>query len=100
MQTYGLQASRSPVFAMREMLKRAEPIKVLSNFGSQYEVPKNSTDTIAMRRAQPIDFVTNTAAPNYGAPVVDPAADPGVTAHHRPRHRVHQQPACRDRRGL
>lgn len=72
MQTYGLQASRSPVFAMREMLKRAEPIKVLSNFGSQYEVPKNSTDTIAMRRAQPIDFVTNTAASNYGAPVVDP----------------------------
>lgn len=66
MQLYTTQASRSPVFAAREMLKRAEPIKVLSNFGQQVEIPKNSTDTVSMRRAQPIDFGAN------GAPQVDP----------------------------
>jgi DNA-binding SARP family transcriptional activator len=35
-----------------------------------------------------------------GAPVVDPGVDPSLTAHHRLRHRGHQQPACRERRGL
>lgn len=50
--------------AEREMLKKADPIKVLSSFGDQKQVPTNKTDTVVFRRPLPIDAAAN------GAPVV------------------------------
>lgn len=66
MQTYSLVPSRNLIMAEREMLKHAEPIKVLSTFGSQKQVPQNKTDTVVFRRALPIDAATN-GAPNVTA---------------------------------
>jgi len=63
MQTYSLVPSRNLIMAEREMLKHAEPIKVLSSFGTQRQVPQNKTDTVVFRRAVPIDAGTN-GAPN------------------------------------
>lgn len=68
MQNYTTVASRNLIMAEREMLKRAEPIKVLSTFGTQKQVPQNKTDTVVFRRALPLDAAAN------GAPVVDPNA--------------------------
>lgn len=69
MQTYGLVPSRNLIMAEREMLKHAEPIKVLSSFGMQKQVPTNKTDTVVFRRALPIDAGSNGApsvtASNY-----------------------------------
>lgn len=65
MQNYGTVPSRNLIMAEREMLKRAEPIKVLSSFGMQKQMPQNKTDTVVFRRALPIDAAAN------GAPVVD-----------------------------
>lgn len=64
MQQYGTVPSRNLIMAEREMLRHAEPIKVLSTFGKNKEVPLNKTDTVVFRRALPIDAATN------GAPVV------------------------------
>lgn len=50
--------------AEREMLKKADPIKVISSFGDQKPVPTNKTDTVVFRRPLPIDAAAN------GAPVV------------------------------
>jgi N4-gp56 family major capsid protein len=61
MQTYSLVPSRNLIMAERQMLKHAEPIKVLSTFGMQKEMPKNKTDTIVFRRALPIDAGANGA---------------------------------------
>lgn len=47
--------------AERDMLKHAEPIKVISTFGTQKEIPQNKTDTVVFRRALPIDAGTNGA---------------------------------------
>lgn len=51
------------------MLKHAMPIKVLSTFGSQKQIPQNKTDTVVFRRALPIDAGSNGApsitASNY-----------------------------------
>jgi len=47
--------------AEREMLKHAMPIKVLSTFGTQKQIPQNKTDTVVFRRALPIDAGTNGA---------------------------------------
>lgn len=68
MQTYSLQASRNLIRAEREMLKSAEPIKVLSNFGTQKEQPTKSTDTIVFRRFLPLDYAAN------GAPSITAAS--------------------------
>lgn len=65
MQTYSLVPSRNLIMAEREMLKSAEPRKVLSSFGMNKEMPKNKTDTVVFRRCLPIDAASN------GAPVVD-----------------------------
>lgn len=51
--------------AEREMLLNADPVKVLSSFGDQKQMPKNKTDTIVFRRPLPIDAAAN------GAPVVN-----------------------------
>lgn len=61
MQTYSLVPSRNLIMAEREMLKHAEPIKVLSSFGTQKQIPQNKTDTVVFRRAVPIDAGTNGA---------------------------------------
>lgn len=66
MQTYSLVPSRNLIMAEREMLKHAMPIKVLSTFGTQKQVPQNKTDTVVFRRALPIDAGTN-GAPNITA---------------------------------
>ena len=65
MQNYSTVPSRNLIMAEREMLKRAEPIKVLGTFGMQKQMPQNKTDTIVFRRALPLDAAAN------GAPVVD-----------------------------
>jgi N4-gp56 family major capsid protein len=69
MQTYSLVPSRNLIMAEREMLKHAIPIKVLSTFGSQKQIPQNKTDTVVFRRALPIDAGSNGApsitASNY-----------------------------------
>jgi N4-gp56 family major capsid protein len=55
--------------AEREMLKCADPYKVLSMFGMQKPVPTNKTDTVVFRRPVPIDAAANGApqvtATNY-----------------------------------
>lgn len=61
MQTYSGVPSRNLIMAERKMLEHAEPIKVLSTFGTQKPVPKNKTDTVVFRRAIPIDAGTNGA---------------------------------------
>lgn len=63
MQTYSLVPSRNLIMAEREMLKHAMPIKVLSTFGTQKQLPQNKTDTVVFRRALPIDAGSN-GAPN------------------------------------
>lgn len=65
MQTYSLVASRNLIMAEREMLKHAEPIRVLGSFGTQKEMPQNKTDTVVFRRALPVDAGAN------GAPNID-----------------------------
>ena len=64
MQNYGTVASRNLIMAERIMLKKAEPIKVMSTFGENKEVPQRKTDTIVYRRPVPLDAAAN------GAPVV------------------------------
>ncbi len=71
MQNYNTVSSRNLIMAERTMLKRAEPIKVLSTFGVQKEVPTNKTDTVVFRRPLPLDAALSGAA--QGAPQVDPA---------------------------
>lgn len=61
MQTYSLVPSRNLIMAEREMLKHAMPIKVLSTFGMQKQIPQNKTDTVVFRRALPIDAGSNGA---------------------------------------
>jgi len=61
MQTYSLVPSRNLIMAEREMLKHAMPIKVLSTFGTQKQIPQNKTDTVVFRRALPIDAASNGA---------------------------------------
>lgn len=51
--------------AEREMLKKAEPIKVISTFGAQKQIPTNKTDTVVFRRPLPLDAAAN------GAPQVN-----------------------------
>lgn len=65
MQNYNTVPSRNLIMAEREMLKHAEPIRVLGTFGTQKEIPKNKTDTVVFRRALPIGAAAN------GAPVVN-----------------------------
>lgn len=65
MQNYSTVPSRNLIMAERQMLKAAEPRKVLSSFGMNKEMPKNKTDTVVFRRCLPIDAATN------GAPVVE-----------------------------
>lgn len=76
MQQYSTVQSRNLIIAERNMLKSAEPIKVLSTFGEQEEIPQNKTDTVVFRRPRPIDAGTN-GAPNVN--VSDYLLAEGVT---------------------
>lgn len=61
MQTYSLAPSRNLIMAERQMLKHAMPMKVISTFGSQKEMPTRKTDTVVFRRVVPIDAASNGA---------------------------------------
>ena len=65
MQNYNTAPGRNLINAEREMLKKADPIKVLSSFGDQKQMPQNKTDTTVFRRPIPIDAAAN------GAPQVN-----------------------------
>jgi len=65
-QQYGTVASRNLIRAEMKMLKHAEPIQVLTNFGDQKEQPLNKTDTIVFRRLKPFN-ATATEVPNITA---------------------------------
>lgn len=57
MQNYNTSLSRNLIRAQLGMLKHAEPITVLGDFGTQKEHPKNATDTIVFRRCLPFGAV-------------------------------------------
>lgn len=65
-QQYGTVASRNLIVAEAKMLKYAEPIQVLTMFGTQKEHPKRKTDTIVFRRLKPFN-ATATEVPNITA---------------------------------
>ena len=52
-QNYGTVASRNLIRAAQGMLEHAQPITVLGDFGTQREMPMNSTDTLVFRRTLP-----------------------------------------------
>lgn len=58
-QNYSTVASRNLIRAEQEMLRHAEPIIVLGNFGTQKEQPLNKTDTIVFRRLNPFNMQSN-----------------------------------------
>lgn len=65
-QKYGTVASRNLIRAEMKMLKHAEPIQVLTQFGDQKEQPLNKTDTIVFRRLKPFN-ATSSEVPNITA---------------------------------
>jgi len=78
MQQYNTVPSRNLIQAERDMLARAEPIKVISTFGDSKPVPQNKTDTVVFRRALPIDASATTGAPS-GMAINDYLLQEGVT---------------------
>ena len=52
-QNYGTVASRNLIRAAQGMLEHAQPITVLGDFGTQREMPQNSTDILVFRRTLP-----------------------------------------------
>lgn len=61
-QNYSTVASRNLIRAEMNMLKHAEPIRVLGSFGAQKEQPKRKTDTIVFRRLVPFNAGSNEVA--------------------------------------
>ena len=57
-QNYGTVASRNLIRAAQGMLEHAHPITVLGDFGTQREMPQNSTDTLVFRRTLPFGAST------------------------------------------
>ena len=55
---YGTSASRNLIRAAQGMLEHAQPITVLGDFGTQREMPQNSTDTLVFRRTLPFGATT------------------------------------------
>ncbi len=58
MQGYSTVASRNLIRAAQGMLEHAQPITVLGDFGTQREMPQNSTDTLVFRRTLPFGAST------------------------------------------
>jgi len=56
-QGYNTVASRNLIRAAQGMLEHAQPITVLGDFGTQREMPQNSTDTLVFRRTLPLGAV-------------------------------------------
>lgn len=61
-QNYGTVASRNLIRAAQGMLEHAQPITALGDFGTQREMPKNSTDTLVFRRTLPFGASTTGTA--------------------------------------
>jgi N4-gp56 family major capsid protein len=57
-QNYSTVASRNLIRAAQGMLEHAQPITVLRDFGTQREMPMNSTDTLVFRRTLPFGAST------------------------------------------
>ena len=57
-QNYSTSASRNLIRAAQGMLEHAQPITVLGDFGTQREMPQNSTDTLVFRRTLPFGAST------------------------------------------
>lgn len=57
-QNYSTAASRNLIRAAQGMLEHAQPITVLGDFGTQREMPQNSTDTLVFRRTLPFGAST------------------------------------------
>ena len=53
-QNYGTSTSRNSIRAAQDMLAHAQPVTVLGDFGTQREMPQNSTDTLVFRRTLPL----------------------------------------------
>lgn len=75
---YGTQASRNLIRAAQGMLEHAQPITVLGDFGTQREMPQNSTDTLVFRRTLPFGAsITGTTIENstryVGTPSINAA---------------------------
>lgn len=58
-QGYSTAASRNLIRAAQDMLAHAQPITVLGDFGTQREMPQNSTDTLVFRRTLPLGANTS-----------------------------------------
>lgn len=77
MQFQSTVASRNLIRAAQDMLAHAQPITVLGDFGTQREMPKNSTDTLVFRRTLPfgasVTGSTIEGSSRYqGTPVIAP----------------------------
>ncbi len=59
-QNYSTVASRNLIRAEMKMLKHAEEIMCISQFGQQKEQPLNKTDTVVFRRVQPFNSTAQT----------------------------------------
>jgi N4-gp56 family major capsid protein len=76
-QNYSTAASRNLIRAAQGMLEHAQPITVLGDFGTQREMPQNSTDTLVFRRTLPFGASTSGSAIEGSNRYV---GTPGVTA--------------------
>jgi N4-gp56 family major capsid protein len=80
-QNYGSVASRNLIRAAQGMLEHAQPITVLGDFGTQREMPQNSTDTLVFRRTLPFGAsTTGTTIENTARYVGTPQITPGAFA--------------------
>jgi N4-gp56 family major capsid protein len=78
-QGYSTVASRNLIRAAQDMLAHAQPITVLGDFGTQREMPQNSTDTLVFRRTLPFGASTvgttiESSQRYVGTPVVVPSS--------------------------
>lgn len=76
-QNYSSAASRNLIRAAQGMLEHAQPITVLGDFGTQREMPQNSTDTLVFRRTLPLGASTVGTTIESTARYV---GTPGITA--------------------
>lgn len=80
-QNYGTVSSRNLIRAAQGMLEHAQPITVLGDFGTQREMPQNSTDTLVFRRTLPFGASTvGTTIENTARYVGTPQVTPGAFA--------------------
>ena len=80
-QNYGTVASRNLIRAAQGMLEHAQPITVLGDFGTQREMPQNSTDTLLFRHTLPFGAsTTGTTIENTARYVGTPSVTPGAFA--------------------